>query len=289
MIEILDGLHESINFGDSLGVKLFHNAEYEDYPEHWHTGLEIIMPIHSGYTVIIGNDTYTLEEGDIIIINSGVLHSLKAPLNGERAIFQFKASLLYSVKGMETLLSILPQVMYFSREKEECDLYCYIKHRMDEIIDEYNKENTFCEAIIYVKLIEIFVKIGRSLMEHVHEKNHFNNKNNFLKKKEYMEAIINSCNYINEHYHEKISLEEISKISGFSKFHFTRIFKQCMDVTFYEYLNQKRIERAEELLYTTNNSITDIALSSGFTSISAFNRAFKTMKKCSPSEYRNKK
>lgn len=55
-----------------------------------------------------------------------------------------------------------------------------------------------------------------------------------------------------------------------------------------EFLNERRITKAEELLYTTVLSVTDIAMQSGFSSISAFNRTFKTMKGCSPSEYRNK-
>ena len=58
--------------------------------------------------------------------------------------------------------------------------------------------------------------------------------NNLVKKKEYMENIMSACNYINQHYNEQLSLENIAEISGFSKFHFTRIFKQCMGMTFYE-------------------------------------------------------
>ena len=44
-------------------------------------------------------------------------------------------------------------------------------------------------------------------------------------------------------------LREVAAVSGFSKFHFTRIFKRYMNMTFYEYLNSKRVKRAEELLY----------------------------------------
>ena len=48
---------------------MFHNVDYEDYPEHWHTAIEIIMPIHEGYNVIVGSKKYCLKEGDILIIN----------------------------------------------------------------------------------------------------------------------------------------------------------------------------------------------------------------------------
>ena len=61
---------------------------------------------------------------------------------------------------------------------------------------------------------------------------------------------------------ENLSLEEVAAVSGFSKFHFTRIFKQYMNMTFYEYLNSKRVKRAEELLYDKKMSITDVAMNS---------------------------
>lgn len=134
----------------------------------------------------------------------------------------------------------------------------------------------------------MFVTLGRVVMEGLYEKNEIVSDGQATKHKEYMKTVMGACNYINQHYQENITLEEVASVSGFSKFHFTRIFKQCMDMTFYEYLNERRITKAEELLYTTVLSVTDIAMQSGFSSISAFNRTFKTMKGCSPSEYRNK-
>ncbi len=88
MIEILDGTHETVKFNNAMGVRLYHNVDYEDYPEHWHTAIEIIFPLSSTYDVIVGEKHYHLETEDIIIINSGVLHALKAPPQGERLIFR---------------------------------------------------------------------------------------------------------------------------------------------------------------------------------------------------------
>lgn len=290
MIEILEGTHETINYGNPLGLRLFHNVDYEDYPEHWHTAIEIIMPISEGYNVIIGSKKYCLKEGDILIINPGVLHGLEAPPTGERIILQFSDYLLYSLKEMETLLNVLPPVLYLSEEEDTQRLYSFVKRQMDSIIVEYDEEKAFFNAVIYAKLIEIFVHIGRNVISGGRKNKNqvLRTENNPEKKKEYMETIMSACNYINQHYQEALSLEEVAEFSGFSKFHFTRIFNQCMNMTFYEYLNQKRISKAEELLSTTGESVTEIAMSSGFSSISAFNRTFKSIKGCSPSEYRGK-
>ena len=181
-------------------------------------------------------------------------------------------------------------MLYLSEEEDTQRLYSFVKRQMDSIIVEYDEEKAFFNAVIYAKLIEIFVHIGRNVISGGRKNKNqvLRTENNPEKKKEYMETIMSACNYINQHYQEALSLEEVAEFSGFSKFHFTRIFKQCMNMTFYEYLNQKRISKAEELLSTTGESVTEIAMSSGFSSISAFNRTFKSIKGCSPSEYRGK-
>lgn len=93
--------------------------------------------------------------------------------------------------------------------------------------------------------------------------------------------------YIDSHYTEELTLDNIADFSGFSKYHFTRLFKQYTDSTFYDYLIYRRIKAAEELLANPELSITEIALQSGFSSISTFNRIFKQKKGCTPSEYRS--
>ncbi len=79
----------------------------------------------------------------------------------------------------------------------------------------------------------------------------------------------------------------ILPLAGFSKYHFTRLFKNFTGTSFYKYLNKKRIEHAEKLLVDPELSITEVALQSGFSSLSAFIRMFKLIKDCTPTEFRN--
>ena len=74
--------------------------------------------------------------------------------------------------------------------------------------------------------------------------------------------------------------------AGFSKYHFSRLFKQYTDSTFYKYLNQKRIEYAKTLLQDPGMTVTEVAFKSGFSSLSAFLRMFKLMNNCTPTEFR---
>jgi AraC-like DNA-binding protein len=107
-----------------------------------------------------------------------------------------------------------------------------------------------------------------------------------VRQKKYVEKFMDVCSYIDEHCTENLTLDDIASYSGFSKYHFTRLFKQFTGSTFYKYLNQKRITRAERSLSDMTLSVTDVAMASGFTSMSAFIRMFKIMKGCTPSEFR---
>ena len=285
MIEILNGMHETINYGNSLGLRLYHNVDYEDYPEHWHVGIEIIMPVEDTYRVGVGEQWYDLGTGDIIIINSGVIHALQAPPRGERMILQFDPALLYNLKEMETLLFMMPTVVFLKRQ-DDTELYRFLKERLDKIICEYDGNSTFREASIYASLIEMYVGLGRF---EVYSDEHKDKHQSDSKQQEYIEAVMSACTYINRKYMENLTLEEVASVSVFSKFHFTRVFKQYMNMTFYEYLNSKRVKRAEELLYNKEMSITDVAMNSGFSSLSAFNRTFKALRHCSPSDFRKKR
>lgn len=282
MIEILHGTHETVLHQERTGYKLYDNVEYEAYPAHWHVEPEIIMPILSGYEADINNVHYRLFPEDILIITSGVIHSLRPTDDkGRRIIFQPDFSLLHNVYGLESVLTLLPPVLCITPETDP-DIHEKLRDIMLKIRDEYFSECILAEASIYSLLIEMYVLTGRKYSDRICE---FDVTN--AKRKEYSEKFTTICNYINEHFAEDLCLDTVSAQAGFSKYHFTRLFKQFTGYSFYKYLNHKRIECAEKLLINPDISVTEIATSSGFSSLSAFIRMFKQFKDCTPTEFRN--
>lgn len=79
MIETLDGIFETVNYKLSTSIKLYDNDEYEDYPPHWHTTMEIIMPTENIYTVECSSQKVILREEDIALICPCCIHTLFAP------------------------------------------------------------------------------------------------------------------------------------------------------------------------------------------------------------------
>ena len=92
--------------------------------------------------------------------------------------------------------------------------------------------------------------------------------------------------YINNHVQEDLTLDDVAQFSGFSRFYFSRSFKQQTGFTFKEYVVRKRVQIAMGLLIETSLSMKEVARQSGFGSIAAFNRVFREQKQCTPSQYR---
>lgn len=281
-MRILDGTYEKVDYQNNSSILLHINKEIDNYPVHWHTAIELIMPMKKTYTVVISKTEYHLKEGDILIIPPGELHELIAPSEGLRRILLFDFTLINNLRGFSNILNLLSQPQLIN-EHTASDIQPQLQILFDEIALEYNSNNNLREAAIYALIIKMFVLLGRKYMdvESLYPGVKYN------KQREYIEKFNIIFEYINNNYMEDITLENIADVAGFSKFHFSRLFKQFTDMSFYDYLNQRRVKEAEKLLLNPNLTITEVAMRSGFSSISTFNRVFKSFKECTPTEFKN--
>jgi len=92
--------------------------------------------------------------------------------------------------------------------------------------------------------------------------------------------------YIMQHLTEPLSLETVSSNVNVSPFHFCKVFKRGTGMTFTDYVNHVRVEKARRMLLRPGARITDVAYDVGFQSLSHFNRSFRRIVNESPTEYR---
>lgn len=281
MIENLEGIHETVNYKPDTNVRLYNNDWIEDFPEHWHTPLEIIMPLENMYTITIGKNDIELKTDDILFIFPGVIHAIKSPISGSRMIFQADLSMLRQMKELDALFAFLSPAITITAHNAPL-IHSKIKELLLEIKQEYNTGGSMTEASIYAKIISIFALIGRDQNDKLDRFDAGNQK-----QKEYADKFSAICEYIADHCTEDLTLDFIAKKAGFSKYHFTRLFHQFTNITFYKYLNQKRVAFAQELLLNPELSVTEVALQCGFSNLSSFIRMFKMIKFCTPTEFRN--
>ena len=240
---------ETISFQKDSTIRIWYNEQNQNYDTHWHNAIEIILPVENHYDVEASGQAYHILPSEILIIPSGEMHALYAPESGKRFIFLFDVSSIAQMKGYTSIQSLMTSCLHITKTTYP-QIYNDVYQLLVQMRNEYFSSNEFRELAIYSHLINLFV-------------------------------------YIDSHYTEELTLDNIADFSGFSKYHFTRLFKQYTDSTFYDYLIYRRIKAAEELLANPELSITEIALQSGFSSISTFNRIFKQKKGCTPSEYRS--
>ena len=280
MIPKLDGTREIVNFNECNSVLLYKNVEYEDYPKHCHTSTEIIMPIENNFTIICNEKPYTLNVGDIFIVSPGVVHSIPRS-KGTRFIFLIDLSNWVTLKSFKSILSLIQPTFIINNELFP-SVYDECKNIIYECFHEYSQAEPFKEVAIYNKLIHLLLLVGRALTV----QNTMFPDSSTSTQQEYSKKFMALCEYINDNCTEDLSVEQAANMLGFSKFHFSRLFKKITGTTFYSYVNERRIAHATLLLMDEETSITEVALNSGFNSISSFIRTFKIQKGCTPTEFR---
>lgn len=282
MIRILDGTKETVDFQNNSTLLLYNNVEYEEYPLHWHTPIEIIMPLEEGYSLDCSGAHFELRVNDIILIAPGVLHHIYAH-TGRRIVFLVDLKMIHNIETFESFFSIINPAIVITPE-DFPDIHKTCVTIMNEIYDEYFSNSQLNNVSIVSKLLNMLVLLGRSYTASS-SKVFTNNK--VTKQQEYTEKLIGICDYISLHCTEDLSLENIAAKTGFSKYHFSRLFKDFVGTSFYKYLNERRIDYATNLLLDQSISITEVAVNSGFNSISAFMRMFKIIKGCTPTQFRS--
>lgn len=103
----------------------------------------------------------------------------------------------------------------------------------------------------------------------------------------YRERFLRVLDYIDAHLEERLTVEALSGVAAFSKFHFHRQFSELFGIGVYQYVQTLRLKRASyQLAFRDRQSVVDIALASGYDSHEAFSRAFKRRLGQTPSAFR---
>ena len=135
-----------------------------------------------------------------------------------------------------------------------------------------NRQRAFCDKVesrgVVFQLLSRFFKQGQSKIEMEDNR------------------IAKTVLYIRKHLNEAIELEKLAEISCLSKDHFIRLFKKELGATPLQYINQKKIEKAQLLLISEELAVKEIAFQLAFEDYSYFNRLLKKITGVTPQEYR---
>src|SRR5271166_4838161 len=102
----------------------------------------------------------------------------------------------------------------------------------------------------------------------------------------YEAAVERGIRHMKQHLEKPLDLDEIARSAAISKFHLVRIFDEITGTTPHHFLACLRMQRAKQLLLSSDSSITDICLEVGYTSLGSFSKTFSSLVGISPQEFR---
>lgn len=256
--------------------EIFYKDEFAS-KKHWHKELEFAYLVSGQLLMYVDDVVRELKEGEMFIISGGAVHYyVETEKKYQVGIAKVSLGMMegFSKECRTFYENFYHDVLYIAKDEE-------IKKIFGDIIALLDMgDEVMQETVLMAKIIEItmYLKDHEELI-----KNRMESRRNCD-----AELLERMKSYLTEHYSEKITLSDMAVYLGFSESYCSKYIKKKTNMNFLEYLNSCRIMRAETLLRTTDNSVTEIAYSIGFTSIQSFNRVFKLSCGVSPSEYRKR-
>lgn len=259
-------------------------------PYHWHDEVEFLYVTRGELLLRTARKTRTLSAGHVYFINPGTAHGLfgKSRESHHYALV-FRPDLLgfaqYDTCQNRYLEPVLSGKLRFP-EGEELDEDT--SRQIGKLIARAQKlyENTDpdCPASLSIKIILL------QILEILFQKKAFavpDAKRVYKDGEEYPLRPVFS--YIQQHFREKITLEDLAGTLHMNRNYFCKYFKDKVGKPPFVYLNEYRINQAAALLLGTESPVTEIAMNTGFDNMSYFIRQFKTCKGCTPSAFRKMK
>lgn len=242
---------------------------------HYHTEFELLVATKGSLSVQIEETLYCVKEGEGLFINSGLIHSISSSDNSEHGFIAIVFDFHFLCTEHDVTFKKYIQPMINGTLKVPVTLPPHACKLVHTIKNAYENNSFGFELYAKQALLEIF---------HL-----------FLEDSETTSLPVQSTksllmknilNYVEQHYADSISLLDMAEHAHISKEYLCRIFNAMSDTTPVEYLNRYRIRQSTTLLVHTDRSISDIALSCGFSNSSYFNKLFLRYMSCTPSEYR---
>lgn len=262
------------------------------YPEHffverhWHYYIELHYIVSGSYQFEINLQNYVLQEGDICILNVGDLHQITGDSPAAvHDVVLFDPSILEFSYGdemqEECLRPLTEQLLLFPevyhRGEERNALIFPIVQKLMQTAIERKKGWYFKSKLLILELITQIYEAGWLLASE---------SVSSLSDRRKIQHYKSIVSYMEEHYRQPITLQELADTISCNSQYLCRFFKEIAGISPIQYVIDLRLTRACYLLKHSSKSILEIALDSGFENVSYFIRKFKEVNGCTPKEYR---
>lgn len=233
-------------------------AKDKNFVMHWHENLEILYFIEGKAQITCDMNVIEANIYDIVCINSNNLHSIMSL--SECCKYY---CLIIDKNLCESFDSSIKNIIIKSIIKDSSANLIF-----DKIVREMSERKIYYKSIVKANAIELFLYLCRyfSIDGDISLDTANNNKLTMVK---------NSIKYIKNNFRGNITIDDICKNIGFSKYYFCRVFREVTNKTVVDYINFLRCDYACKLLATGNYNATESAELCGFKNISYFSKIYK--------------
>lgn len=259
-----------IYFEKALGdFRVIRNLK-DDYwfPSHIHKGLELVFIFSGRLDIQLGEESLSLEEGDLAVIFPGVVHNYSSHGFTDFWLTVFDPSYVHPL-FRKTLKTCLPEHPVLRSPEVPPD----VRQAVDKTLEfQGNAKIPVCAMWLQIILAEVFPLLSLKKA---------------AKKAEDMTLVSKIAAYMSKHYLEPVTLNMLAQELNLNHYYVSHLFSKNFHMTFPQYVNMLRINYAIELMQNTDLTLTQISIHSGFQTQRSFNRAFIKIKEMTPNEYRS--
>ena len=246
---------------DMLSIKQLYHLSPEP---HMHPHLELIYVVNGSTKVFLDTKEYLLNEGDFFISFPNQIHFYNALTPIKCYLIIFEPNYFRELK--EIFKTHVPEHPILHKDM--------VPENIHESLREMHARKKSDTPLAIVATKGLLMTFLADILPRLSLKEHSSDQN----------SIKRILIYCMEHYLEPITLESIAKDLYLNKCYISHVFNERLNISFKDFINHMRVENARKMLEKRTN-ITEIAFSSGFTSIRTFNRAFQKHLGMTPREY----
>jgi AraC-like DNA-binding protein len=252
-----------------------------DYPYHYHHEYEIIFISHASGSRFIGDKIGGFENYDLAFLGPNLPHKWKFEKTSAKSriiVIKFKDALvnnpLFKVSGTEKINQFFSNAQYGLICKDSKTIL-----EFKPVLDRLVSQTGIRAALSLIELCYDFSLCDKWKKETTITYNLQLSTQNF-------KIIDEVYNFILSNFTESLSLEEVARKFNYSKSGFFQFFRKHTGQNFSAFLLHLRISEACKLMVQTHLNVNEICYKCGFNNLSYFNRKFKQINGCSPSEYK---
>jgi len=268
-----------------LSIKIWQSIREPHGAVNWHhhPECELILVQKGRLDVEIKDEVFALTGGDVLLLGSSQLHRDRN--YGEKTdyfILQFDLHTFFDQ-------STIPYLQYFNETKVPLSAMNYIfrdhpdsrlavAECIRDIFGEIHLKESGYELAVNLLIKKILLILIRA------------DTRGLLADQDRVERIRLKpvLDYVDVNISEKVTVEEACRLANMSYYYFVKFFKKTMGLSFTEYVNFRKIKRAEQLLLTRDLSVSEVGDQTGMPNMAHFYKMFKRFNHCSPKEFQRR-